>query len=103
MAEFMRALPEVYGDIPPAPGRQRASREEIEANHFRLAERLLHLACPDAGACTDQRCRRDRLCRHLGFVRDKREKGIATHPRRTPGAEAFRYAVWVFMNTAGVR
>ncbi len=103
MAEFMRALPEVYGDILPAPGTPRASREEIEANHFRLAEHLLHLACPDAGACTDQRCRRDRLCRHLAFVRDKREKGIATHPRRTPGTEAFRYAVWVLVNTAGVR
>ena len=101
MAAFMHAMPDVCGDSPPAPGTPPASREEIDASHFRLAELLLHLACPDAGACTDQRCRRDRVCRHLVFVRDKREKGIATHPRRTPGAEAVRYAVWVYMNTVG--
>ena len=103
MAEFMHAMSDLYGDSPPAPGAPPASPAEAEASHFRLAERLLHLACPDARACTDQRCRRDRLCRHLAFVRDKREKGIATHPRRTPGAEAVRYAVWVYMNTVGVR
>jgi hypothetical protein len=102
MAEFMHAMSDLYGDSPPAPGTP-PSPAEKEADLFDLAERLLHLACPDPGACTDPRCRRDRLCRHFAFVRDKRETGIATHPRRTPSAEAFRYAVWVFMNAAGVR
>ena len=101
MAEFMHVMSDAYGDSPPAPGTPPLSPAEKEADRFRLAEHLLHLACPDAGACTDQRCRRDRLCRHLVFVRDKRENGIATHPRRTPGAEAVRYAVWVYMNAAG--
>ena len=98
MAEFMRTMSDRYGDSPPAPDPP-PSPAEREANLFCIAERLLRLACPNPEACTDPRCRRDRLCRHFAFVRDKREKGIATHPRRTPSAEAFRYAVWVFMNS----
>ena len=101
MAAFMRAMSDRYGDGPPALGTPLPSPAEKEANLFCIAEDLLRLACPEPGACMDVRCRRDRLCRHFAFVRDKREKNIATHPQRTPSAEAFRYAVWVYMNTAG--
>jgi hypothetical protein len=103
MAEFQVTVRDVLGDSPPTRGAQQASPEEAEANYFRLAEVVLGLACPDPKACADPRCRRDRLCRHFVFVRDKQEKGISRHPRRTPGAEAVRYAVWVYMNTAGAR
>jgi hypothetical protein len=77
------------------------SHEEAEAGHFRLAEHLVGLACPDPTACSDSRCRRDVLCRHLAHVRRRQATGRSSHPRRPPGADALRYAIWVYMSSRG--
>jgi hypothetical protein len=66
---------------------------------FAFAEFILSLACPDPRACPDRHCRRDRLCSHFARVHAKRASGQSSHPRRTPGAEACRYAIWVYMNS----
>lgn len=74
--------------------------EEREELRFRLAKLVLSLACPDPRACNDPHCRRSVLCRHFARVEAKRASGKASHPMRTPGAEAARYAVWVYMSSA---
>jgi len=98
IAEFQAVLKEELGDSPSDKALPPATREEAEATQFRLAEYMIALACPDPRACADQRCRRDVLCRHLARVHAKRASGSSSHPRRTPGAEAVRYAIWVYMN-----
>src|SRR5262245_8183274 len=73
--------------------------EEEEARRFGLAEHLIRLVCPDPGACPEHGCRRSGRCRHLVRVRQKRQQvGWSKQSRRPPGAEAARYAVWVYMN-----
>jgi hypothetical protein len=99
MAEFQAVAREVLGDRPLHTGSGPATPEEAEASHFRLAEFVLGLACPDPRACSDQRCRRSGLCRHFAHLRQLQQSGVTHHPRRTPGAEAVRYAVWVCMNS----
>jgi hypothetical protein len=101
VAQFSAMLRERLGEprtdrvgLAPAPP------EEKEARQFHLAELLIALACPDARACIHQRCRRDSMCRHLARVRAKQASGRSSHPRRTPGAEAARYAIWVYMSSA---
>lgn len=101
MAEFQAIAREVLAD---ASSGARASTpdatpEQMEESRFRLAEYVLSLACPDPRACADHRCRRQVLCRHFERVQAKRASGLSNHPRRTPGAEALRYAVWVVMNS----
>jgi hypothetical protein len=100
MAQFQAELREEIGDGPTdhTPTR-RITPEEREAALFRLAEVVLSLACPDPKGCSQPECRRNAVCRHLARVQAKRDAGQASHPRRTPGAEAARYAVWVYMSS----
>ncbi len=98
MAEFQALAREQMHCFPSRPGSEPSTPQEAEDLCFRFAESILGLACPDPRACTDQRCRRDALCRHFERVRAKRASGKSVHPRRTPGAEAVRYAIWVYMN-----
>jgi hypothetical protein len=79
--------------------------QKAEALRFRLAELLLRLACPELRLCKDQRCRRGGLCRHLADLHMRQRPQIAPPAtRRTPGADAARHAMWVFMNSeAGQR
>src|SRR5262245_60900753 len=77
---------------------------QTETVRFCLAELLLRLACPDLRRCKDQRCRRGGLCRHLADLSMRQRPQIAPPTRRTPGADAARHAMWVFMNSeAGQR
>jgi hypothetical protein len=59
------------------------------------------LSSPDLRAWIDQRYRRNARCRHFERVRAKRASGKASHPRRTTGAEAVRYAIWAYMSSDG--
>ena len=99
MADFQAVIREELGDDFGGKGGTAATPEEAEESRFRLAEFILSLACPDPRACTDQHCRRNVICRHFERVRAKRASGRSSHPRRTPGAEAARYAIWVYMNS----
>ena len=99
MAEFQVALREALGDSPPDTAARSMTPEEQEEALFRFAEVVLSLACPDPRACNHRQCRRDVRCRHFARLEAKRVSGKASHPRRTPGAEAVRYAVWVYMSS----
>jgi len=100
IAELQAVVHEELGDADAATRTTtQGTPEEKEEACFRLAELLLGLACPDPRACTDQHCRRRTLCRHFERVQAKRASGTARHPRRTPGAEAVRYAIWVYMSS----
>ena len=100
MAEFQAVvreeLGESFGRAGPTPP---ATPEQREAACFQFAEFMLTLACPDPRACTDQRCRRRVACRHYAHVQAKRASGRSSDPRRTPGAEAVRYAIWAYMSS----
>ena len=99
MAEFQAVTKEHLGDrLASGPATPRTP-EEAEDARFRFAEFILSLACPDPTACSNQHCRRHRACRHFARVHAKRASGQSAHPRRTPGAEACRYAIWVYMNS----
>ena len=105
MGQFQTVLKEELGDAAPNAAKTPESPEtpeEAEANRFRFAEYIVGLACPGPTACTDQRCRRNAVCRHIAHLRATQRDGVTRHPRRTPGAEAIRYAVWLYMNTDGV-
>ena len=99
IAEFQAVVREELGDTPPHTTRVPVTPEEAEARRFQFAEFMLGLACPDPTACTDWQCRRHRLCRHFARLRVKQRNGVSRHPRRTPGAEAARYAIWVYMSS----
>ena len=98
VGEFRAMLKEKIGDSPPLTTMTPQTPEEAEAGRFRFAEQLLSLACPDPAACANQQCRRNRLCRHFARLRAKQQSGVSRNPRRTPGAEAARYAIWVYMS-----
>ena len=101
VAEFLAILVAELGPETAARSGAEAveTAAEAEARYFRCAEALLRLACPEPTLCTDPRCRRGGLCRHLA---DLRARGRSRHgrqaTRRTPGAAALRHAIWVFMN-----
>lgn len=99
LGEFQALLREKIGDDAAADVAAPGTPAEEEESRFACAELILSAACPDPTACTDHRCRRASLCRHFERIRAKRESGVASHPRRTPGAEAVRYAIWVFMSS----
>jgi hypothetical protein len=99
VAEFYAMLREGGLDAPAGGGGPAETPEAAEAGHFRVADRLILLACPDPTRCVDQRCRRDARCRHMAYLRDRERAGTSLHPRRTPGAEAMRYAIWVYMSS----
>jgi hypothetical protein len=71
--------------------------QEADTRHFLLAQYLIGLACPAPGACGDPRCRRDGACRYLLQVRDRWNARMSSHPRRPPGADALRRAIWVYV------
>jgi hypothetical protein len=73
--------------------------EQAEALRFRCAEALLKAACPGSAHCSDQRCRRGGLCRHLADLYARQGRQRQTPTRRTPGADAARHAIWVYMNS----
>jgi hypothetical protein len=73
------------------------SPQEADTRRFLLAQYLIGLACPAAADCSDQRCRREAACRHLVHVRDRFDAGRSSHPRRPPGADALRHAIWVYV------
>jgi len=99
MAEFRVMLREALGDSPPGIPLSPRTPEQREEGLFRFAELVLNLACPDPKACSHPHCRRNVCCRHFARVAAKRASGKTNHPRRTPGAEAARYAVWVYMSS----
>jgi hypothetical protein len=99
VAEFQAVVREELGDDPLPSATVPRTPEEAEDERFRFAEVMVALACPDPRACTDHRCRRNSLCRHFERVRAKRACGQASHPMRTPGAEAIRYAIWAYMSS----
>jgi hypothetical protein len=105
VAEFLAALREVLG--PDTGGGLRAivreTLEEAEARRFRCAAQLLGWVCPDAMRCINQRCRRTRLCRHFAELRERQQLSIDQSTRRTPGADALRQAIWLFMNSNAMR
>jgi len=98
MAEFHAVVREELGDSLAHGDTTPLTPEQHEDSRFRFAEFMVSLACPDPRACTDQRCRRDVVCRHYARVQAKRT-GRSSHPRRTPGAEAVRYAIWAYMSS----
>lgn len=99
MAEFQAIALDVLADAPRTDGPP-LTPAQTEEGHFQLAESVLRLACPDPRMCGDQRCQRGRQCRHFAHVRALQQgQAVPHHPRRPPGAEAVRYAVWVFMNS----
>jgi len=75
--------------------------QEAETRRFLMAQYLLGLACPAPTACRDYHCRRDSECRHLARVKARWSAGRSSHPRRPPGADALRYAIWVYMSSLG--
>ena len=99
IAEFQAVVREELGDDAAPVATAPRTPEEAEDEKFRFAELMVTLACPDPRACTDHRCRRDVLCRHFARVQAKRASGQATHPMRTPGAEAVRYAIWAYISS----
>jgi len=106
MAEFQAIALEVLADAPSSRSGAAppATPAQTEESLFGLAEFVLSLACPDPRMCGDRRCKRGGLCRHFAHVRALQQGRVAPHhPRRTPGAEAARYAIWVHMNTPGAR
>jgi hypothetical protein len=102
VAEFQLMLRAELGTLPrPAPGEGGGlpTPEVDEELRFRAAEMLLRIACPDLSLCTDRRCRRGGLCRHLADLALRREgRYRIPNSRRTPGALALRHAIWVCMN-----
>jgi hypothetical protein len=100
VSEFSAMIEDgVLGDAPLPDGGTPAPEtpQEAETRHFLLARYLIGLACPATAACDDRRCRREAVCRHLIHVRDRWSAGRSSHPRRPPGADALRYAIWVYV------
>jgi hypothetical protein len=99
VGEFFAIVHEELGDPDPNLSLPPQTPEQAETSRFKFAEFVIAMACPDPRAGADTRCRRDRQCRHFAYLRDKEQRRVSTHPRRTPGAEAIRYAIWVYMNS----
>ena len=102
MAGFSQIANSLSARLPhdePAHDRRPPTFAEAEAGLFSFAEMLLTATCPAPARCSDHRCRRNRLCEHFEKLR-----AIQSPPqpqpfsRRSPGAQAVRYAVWVYMN-----
>jgi hypothetical protein len=102
VAEFMKAARERLDTLPP-PAEAHASPprtfEEAEASRFNFAEKLLRQMCPHPETCSNRRCRRDRLCRHIVDLRAM-QLGPVREPlsRRSLGARAVRHAIWLYVN-----
>jgi hypothetical protein len=99
LSEFRAVVQEELGDLAPGEALPPETPEQAEARRFRMAELLVGLACPDPRACGDPRCRRAAVCRHWQYVKMKESAVRSDHPRRTPGAEAVRYAIRAYMQS----
>jgi hypothetical protein len=97
-SQLANSLPRLP-DAEPAHGRRPPTFAEAEAQLFSFAEGLLTATCPAPARCSDHRCRRNRLCRHFEKLRTIQHPPLPQPPsRRSPGAQAVRYAIWVYMN-----
>jgi len=107
VAEFMKGAQEHLASLPPATEARAvpsATFETADAQRFRIAEKLLSGMCPDPGACSDRRCRRDRLCRHIVDLRAmQKAPDPEPHSRRSLGARALPHAIWLYMNWRAAR
>ena len=101
MAGFSKIANDIFGPPPSEPARVRTppTFAEAETERFLFAESVLSIACPAPARCSDHRCRRHRLCRHFEKLRTiQHPSGQQPFSRRSPGAQAVRYAIWVYMN-----
>ena len=101
ISEFQTMPQDDLGDAPLGGGGPLATREtpaEAETRCFLMAQYLIDRACPAPGRCRDRGCRRDATCRHLVRVRARWSARKSSHPRRPPGADALRYAIWVYVS-----
>ena len=100
VSEFQTMVRDVLGDAPlgdhaPPP----ETPQEADTRRFFLAQYLIDRTCPAPAACGDRGCRRDAVCKHLARVRARWSAGKSSHPRRPPGADALRYAIWVYVSS----
>jgi hypothetical protein len=100
VSEFQTMVEDALGEAPPGGGAPPPPEtpQEAETRHYLLAQYLIGRACPSAAACRDRGCRRDGECKHLARVRARWSAGRSSHPRRPPGADALRYAIWVYVS-----
>ena len=100
VSEFQTMAQDVLGDAPPGDHTPLPETpQEAETRRFLLAQHLIDRACPAPAACGDRGCRRDAVCMHLARVRARWRAGRSGHPRRPPGADALRYAIWVYVSS----
>ena len=101
VSEFHALMQDHADDVPPGVGDPGLPEtpQEAETRRFLMAQYLLGLACPTPKACHDYRCRRDTSCQHRERVKARWSAGKSSHPRRPPGADALRYAIWVYMSS----
>jgi hypothetical protein len=97
VAEFTAMVDDVLGDVLPGGAATPETPQEADTRHFLLAQHLIGLACPRPSACRDQRCRRDASCRHLAYVQSRWRARRSGHPRRPPGADILRHAIWLYV------
>lgn len=101
MADFSKLVDVIHGPSRYDPARASTPQTfaEAEAERFRFAESVLGAACPAPARCSKHRCRRNRVCQHFENLRAIRcPPQPQPFSRRSPGAQAVRYAVWVYMN-----
>ena len=98
IGEFQAMVQDELGEAGPGVcGPPLETPAETDSRHFLLAQYLIGLACPAPARCRDYRCRRD-TCWHLARVRARWSARKSSHPRRPPGADALRYAIWVYVS-----
>jgi hypothetical protein len=100
VSAFQTMVQDVLGDAPLGDGTPPPETpQEAETRRFLLAQHLIDRACPAPAACSDRACRRDAVCKHMARVRARWNAGRSSHPRRPPGADALRYAIWVYVSS----
>jgi hypothetical protein len=99
ISEFQTLVRDELGDAPLGDGGPPAETpEEAETRRFLTARYLIGAACPAPARCRHQQCRRDRTCRHLTRIEARWAARRSSHPRRSPGADALRYAIWAYVS-----
>jgi hypothetical protein len=98
VSEFRDMVQDEFGDAEPGDRRPLETQEEAETRRFLTAQYVVRAACPKPADCRHYSCRRDRECRHLARIRARWSARKSSHPRRPPGADALRYAIWVYVS-----